>query len=96
MIVNEVVSNAFKHGFSASTAPVELSIRASVVRAQVRIEVDDNGLGLGAGFSLEARAGVGLRLVQSLIRQLRGTLESSTVERGTRWVIHLPSEVLAS
>lgn len=96
LVLNELFVNAFKHGFTAAAAPVELSIRAQHEGDVVRIEVDDNGTGLGEGFTLEARAGVGLRLVQSLIRQLRGTLQTSTVARGTRWIITLPSEVLAS
>lgn len=96
LLLNELFVNAYKHGFGSGLAPVELTVQASREGERVRLVVDDNGKGLGAQFNLEQRAGVGLNLVQSLVRQLRGTLQVGAAERGARWIIDLPAAVLAS
>ena len=64
------------------------------IRIQLRLEagghlqllVSDNGVGVPADFDIENTESLGLLLVNSLVRQLRGTLELSTAE-GTEFKI---------
>jgi two-component system, sensor histidine kinase PdtaS len=72
LIVNELVSNALRHGFPAGRAG---TIRVALCRDgadHVVLVVRDDGVGMVAAGRPEA---VGLRLVAALARQLRGSLE---------------------
>lgn len=77
LIVNELLTNAVKHGATEQTAQV---IRVTFARddGSYSLTVEDQG----AGFDLEAvrHKSSGLRLVEGLARQLQGTF---TVTRGS-------------
>jgi PAS domain S-box-containing protein len=96
LVLNELFVNVFKHGLEAGSLTASVAVRAVPDGERLRVEVEDNGKGLRGDFSLEAHAGVGLRLVQSLLRQLRGTLRPEAVTQGTRWVIDVPREGVLS
>lgn len=68
LILNELVTNAAKHG--ARTVVVD--IRPTDVG--VALTVDDDGPGLPTDFDPHSRTGLGMRVVQSLIRQHNGDL----------------------
>ncbi len=74
LILNELVTNALKHGFDdapADAAPRHVSVRAERAGAEVSLEVRDNG----RGFPEKLREGsLGLHLVRTLVRQLDGAL----------------------
>jgi len=73
LITNELLTNSFKHAFSAVADPC-IIIALSVEGENVVFKYQDNGVGVK-----EEKVGVGLRLVQLNVRQLKGTL---TLERG--------------
>ncbi len=67
MLVNELVSNAVKHGSK------QVELRLVAVAEKVRLEVLDNGPGFPQPFDPRAAAHVGLDLVESLSRiELKG------------------------
>ncbi len=78
LILNELVTNAFKHGFPANATG---TLRISLVRTDsgaaewARLTVADDGLGLPEGFDLMTARGLGLRMVRSLSRQIDARLE---------------------
>ena len=76
LIVNELLSNAFKHGFvnrDEGTVGVSFSVSE---KGLVSLAVSDDGVGLPAGFDIDKSKTLGLRLVKILTEdQLRGTLE---------------------
>lgn len=74
LIVNELATNAFKHGFPGQRGGI-ISVRLSRFEKQLTLEVSDNGVGLPLGFSLERSTGLGLQIVRMLVAQLAGTLE---------------------
>ncbi|MFW5470941.1 sensor histidine kinase [Knoellia sp. CPCC 206435] len=86
MIVSEIVQNAVEHGLSAGG-----TISVEVERAEVEPGVDgltvsitDDGTGLPAGFR-PVRAGLGTRIVTSLVQDLQGRIRwEPAAPRGTR------------
>lgn len=87
LLVNELVSNAYKHAFPGGrSGSVSIDVRPQD-ESHVIIQVKDDGVGMPS----DARntRGVGLRLVDALVRQLRGTIEWKT-EGGTTAVVTIP------
>ncbi len=96
MIVSEAMSNALKHGF-ADGRPGRLAVRLrGTAASRVELEVRDNGQGLPDGFTLpgdadlQRRDALGLRIVQSLVQRLGGTLSLAT-ERGAVLRVAFPT-----
>jgi two-component sensor histidine kinase len=91
LVVNELITNAIKYAFSGAaptgTIRVELS---SIPNDKVRLSVSDDGIGLPLGFDLNRDAGLGLKVVESLARQLRGTLMVRS-DDGTTFAIEFPA-----
>jgi PAS domain S-box-containing protein len=75
LIVNELISNALKHGFPGSrTGEVRIELHRVEGGAAVCLRVTDNGVGLPADFNLNQLQSLGLQLVSDLVTQLNGTL----------------------
>jgi len=88
LIVNELVTNAFKHAFVGNRGDsrcVTVSFVAS--GADYELRVSDNGVGLPAGQN--SHESLGLLLVSNLVRQLRGS-HSLIAANGTSWAIVFP------
>lgn len=85
LILNELLTNAAKHGTKGEAGEITVSLRRS--DGQIVLSVDD----CGPGFDLHetGRASSGLGLVKGLARQLRGAF---TVERGmgARCMVRFP------
>lgn len=89
LIVNELVTNAFKHGCPAGGG--EVHVRLEAPGGTVRLEVSDRGHGLPEGFDPRGKAGsLGMRLISGFVRQLNGTLDVSSAKPGARFVIEMP------
>lgn len=93
LLVNELVTNAFKYGQTAGVAGLEPPrVTVSWRRDDDRYElaVSDEGPGLPPGFDLLAGKTLGLRLMRALARQLAGKLEHRDRGRGSSFVINFP------
>jgi two-component sensor histidine kinase len=73
LLVNELVSNALKHGFPGRDHG-QVLLTLARVGTELHLDVTDNGIGLPADFDTKRAASLGLQLVSDLTRQLRGTL----------------------
>jgi PAS domain S-box-containing protein len=73
LVVNELLTNAVKHGFAGREAGL-IRVAVGVEEGLVRLVVEDNGVGLPEGFHPEAVRTLGMQLVVQLTRQLRGAL----------------------
>lgn len=71
LIINELVTNAFKYGLSKEGSQLNVSIKEEE-EEQYCLEVKDDGVGLPVGFDLSKTKSMGLRLVKSLSKQLHG------------------------
>lgn len=77
LILNELISNAFKHAFPDGRAgTVRIGLRQEGER--VSISIADDGVGLPEGFSTRDDGNLGLELVRTLVGQLDGALEVKT------------------
>jgi two-component sensor histidine kinase len=87
LILNELLSNAFKYAFPAGRSG-EVRVSVHQQKSGVQLVVEDNGIGLRNGFSVKEAKSLGLRIVDTLARQIGGRLEVSS-NRGTRFVLNL-------
>ncbi len=75
LIVNELISNAFKHAFpSTGRGKVEIAVQRDD-QGWYHLSVQDNGVGLPAQVDLRESKTLGLQLVSSLTKQLKGTID---------------------
>jgi|GEM_PF-5523370 len=81
LIVNEILSNSFKHAFTDQGGEIRLVLRREP-EGEALIRVTDNGRGLPEHFDPEAASGLGMQLIYSLAGQM-GAGVSVTAEGGT-------------
>ncbi|NJO37831.1 MAG: sensor histidine kinase [Rhizobiales bacterium] len=84
LIVNELVTNAYRHAFAEGEAGT-VKVRLAQDGERFHMTIADDGLG-AAGSS--ANPGIGLELVSLLAEQLSCSLERLPSERGLTWRIH--------
>ena len=83
LILNELIVNAFKHGFpNGAGGEIELTLRSGP-EGMCSLRVEDSGVGIPAHLDVETSKSLGLRLVRSLTRQIRGSFELVKVDHGT-------------
>ena len=75
LIVNELVSNALKHGFPGQRCGTVRVVLGQEADGNIRLAISNDGINIPADQNLERTGSLGLQLVQLLARQLRGTLE---------------------
>lgn len=73
LIVNELVSNAFKHGFPDGGRGT-IRIKMHREENRVRLTVRDSGRGLPENIDFNEVTSLGMKLVLMLVRQLRGEI----------------------
>jgi len=88
LIYNELISNALKHAFPGSR-PGEVYVTLKRLSDhEYQLEVRDNGVGVPEGAC--AQGSFGMILVDTLVRQLAGTLKRQTGSTGTRCRMSFP------
>lgn len=85
LIVNELVSNSFKHAFQNHNNPT-LILKTSVKDDQITIDISDNGIGMPAETNDQS---FGLKLVSMLIREVKGSWQRNN-QAGTSNTIMIP------
>ncbi|WP_207461108.1 histidine kinase dimerization/phosphoacceptor domain -containing protein [Azospirillum sp. SYSU D00513] len=94
LIVNELVTNAFKHARSGGKRP-EIAVRFEEGPGEdFRLTVQDNGEGLPDGFDPTRTGGLGMRIVGSLASQFGSRLAWDSEGNGTRFSITIPRDRL--
>lgn len=88
LIVNELVTNALKYAYGVDGG--EVRVQASVTDGRLTVSVTDEGKGFDLGVARTDRS-LGMKVVDSLVRQIRGTLVSEPVSTGARLVLDVPS-----
>ena len=85
LILNELVSNAIKHAFpngtgsgteSVTGCEVSVALDHDPATGAICLRVSDNGVGLPADLEWRQSSSLGLRLVQMLAGQMRGTVQT--------------------
>jgi two-component system, sensor histidine kinase PdtaS len=85
LIVNEIVSNAFKHAFQNHDDP-KLILEISTTDEQLNVVIKDNGKGMPAPATEQS---FGLKLVNMLVREIKGVMQLKT-EAGTTFTVTIP------
>ena len=93
LILNELVSNIFKHAFpdgiGSSGEKCRLTILLSTENGRYILVVKDNGIGFPENFDVNASDTLGLQLVASLVEQQKGEIEFYN-NKGANYVITFP------
>jgi two-component sensor histidine kinase len=94
VILNELISNAFKHAFpSGRTGEINIEL-TSCAEDKVMLIVSDNGIGMLGGIDVHNPKTFGLCIVNVLADQLEGKLEVSS-KGGTSFGIVFPTSQYA-
>lgn len=87
---SEIVTNALKYAHPTGL-PVEMTVSAAPASdGTVALSISDDGVGLPEGFVESRDAGVGLKLVRSLVESVGGRIAMSSTELGLTFRIELP------
>jgi PAS domain S-box-containing protein len=91
LLVNELLTNVLKHAFPKHREQADRTVRVTwkEIPSAWELTVADNGRGMDAAIDWKAPKTLGLRLVQMLTKQLKGTVEL-TEEPGCRFTITIP------
>jgi two-component sensor histidine kinase len=88
LIVNELLSNAFKYAFpDGRSGNIKISLAKSI--KQIKLVVSDDGIGLPENMDIESNDTFGFLLIRTLVDQLNGTLEAVGTN-GTKFTITFP------
>ena len=90
LIANELVMNALKHAFPPGRRGTVTVRCATAPDGTITLTVADDGRGLPPGFAPGAQASFGLRLVQTLTRQIRGDVLVRHRHPGTVFEVRVP------
>src|SRR5581483_8314627 len=90
LILNELISNAMKHGFRGRAGgEIRVALRSGP-DGVAALRVEDNGAGIPPGLDANSQKSLGLRLVRSLTNQIRGSFELARLDRGTSARLNFP------
>ena len=79
LILNELVTNALKYAFpNGREGEVSVILAHDPATGAVCLRVSDNGVGLPADLDWRQSSSLGLRLVQMLAGQMRGTVQTGS------------------
>jgi len=84
LIVAEIVANSFKHGYVGKLGPVSV---AFVKDAGWRLTVADAGVGLPPDFDAASSKGVGMRVINALVKRLDAKLSYESSTAGTAFTV---------
>ena len=90
LIINEVVTNAYKHAFKEGEEG-RIQISLSQVGDTIRLNVKDNGRGLRDNFSLSESSSLGFKLIETLTSQLNADINIRSQE-GTQVSVKFQKE----
>lgn len=86
LIINELVTNSLKYAFPGPEPEEIIGIKFKKLQDQLEIIIYDNGRGIPDEIDMEDTETLGLKMVNVLVTQLKGTLKLDT-SRGTKFKI---------
>ena len=88
LIINEFITNSYKYAFEHVLHPV-IKISARDLGDKIELIIQDNGKGLPEDFSVLTAKTQGLRMIISLLRQLKADFTHMN-ENGLKFIITIP------
>ena len=89
LIINEVITNAFKHAFPRDYEHGQISVRLHPTATEYNLTIQDNGIGLPDNFGAPETQTLGVRLIQTLVNQIDGQVKFHT-DNGARVDVTFP------
>ncbi|WP_370188834.1 GAF domain-containing protein [Qipengyuania sp.] len=89
LVVSELITNAIKYAYPADKGG-EIFIGLDDEGEDVTICISDEGVGLPEGFEPTRSEGLGMKIVTSLLRQVRGELSVPPRSKGAQFDIRIP------
>jgi PAS domain S-box-containing protein len=91
LVVNELVTNAFKYAYPAEGSGGRVGVAVVVHDGEdIAITVRDEGVGLPDGFSIAGGTNLGMILIGSLLAQLSGRIEVQDNGPGACFLVTVP------
>jgi two-component sensor histidine kinase len=84
LIINELVSNSLKHAFADGGGELRIDLRQR--EQSISLEISDDGAGLPSDVDVQDSKSLGLKLVNILVGQLKGSMQVHR-ESGTQFKI---------
>ena len=78
MIINELISNTMKYAFNGLDEGL-IAVKVLKKEAHMSITIMDNGPGIPESITFDNSPGLGMQLVEMLVKQINGSI---TIERG--------------
>ncbi len=91
LILNEVITNSFKHAFDDETQIGKVKLSAEQEKDFRLIEISDNGKGLDENFDFSSTKSTGFSLIKTLVKQLKGDVLFESAQPGTSVIIKIPN-----
>ncbi len=89
LIMNELISNSFKHAFkNIDKARLELALNKTDDN-NLNIKISDNGSGIKENFDLETTKSFGMKMINLLIKQLRGKIIDQSANHSS-FIFYIP------
>jgi PAS domain S-box-containing protein len=92
LVVNELVTNAFKYAYPAESRGGPVSVGVELHGSEIVISVKDEGVGLPEGFSVAGGSNLGMILISSLLAQLSGKIEVGDNRPGASFLVSVPRD----
>jgi two-component sensor histidine kinase len=88
LILNELMTNSFKYAFNNNESP-RIQLALGKAGGAITLTYSDNGPGLPEGFDQTKATSLGLRLINRLTKQLKGTVKHVN-QRGAVFLFYFP------
>ena len=92
LIVNELVTNAFKYAYPNKIGQIDITVNPTV-KDRISFTISDHGRGMPEGVDWRKSTSLGLRIVRILTQQLDGTLELDG-SAGVSFTLHFQREAI--
>jgi two-component sensor histidine kinase len=86
LILNEAATNSIKYAFGSSGGAILIKLVGGIGYGEAKLTISDNGSGMRAA----DHEGSGLKLIESLARQVGGSVDLQTSEKGTTLSVKFP------
>ncbi|HPE34785.1 MAG TPA: response regulator [Bacteroidales bacterium] len=86
LILNELISNSFKHAFKDKTTGTINIVLKKEMQGGYLLEISDDGIGMKSPVDPEKSGSLGMKIVHNLVRQLEGSI-SYDFSSGTKFLI---------
>ncbi|MFC4094331.1 sensor histidine kinase [Euzebyella saccharophila] len=84
LLINEAVTNSLKYGFVQNkNGQIDIQLRKDTAMNSYHLNICDNGIGYSKDVDLRTSKSLGLKLIHTLARQLKGSVKRDSSIKGT-------------